>query len=682
MAPAKSFHPIKRAMRRVADWWLVIRPARFALIILLVGVLALTGVEPAHDVFNGIATDYQDVPNTYWALLAGVALWSLSILLTVYLAYEYADLKPRRKSVYPSVYSNDWFATIGRFMPRVLSCLPFAIAASGFWAADVKLLRAYPWGILLTGGIWLAVAPRIERLLKFTPRRVSLEPLRFNKWLLLGVLGVFFSFFLLSFSIDVALFMASVAVILVGLSAWTVLGMFASILRYRYRFPATEAILVWVVFCAFFNNNHTVVSVDENLPPLRVADTLYFRQWVTQLVIDTKAKGDTNTIPVYIVAGEGGGIRAAQWTLGILAGLDSAAARRKTSFYRNVFAFTGVSGSSVGFAFYQGLRQLRDRNHKPIPVDSLPFWADTLVANDFLSPVTAGLVFPDMVQRFLPVPMPPFSRARFLEKGFAYHFEQTTETIGDTAKNGQLTRTFRQICPARLDSAITPCFFFNTTHVETGRKGILSNVALTDAYFYDALDVFKHTKHDFSLITTAAVSARFPLVTPPACIKFYYPEADCTVANHFVDGGYFENTGLHTAFEVLRLINDGLQKMDSTLRQRIRPTIVFLKNGSTDLNDEKLGWKYETAPLRAFVGAWDRRSVSQAYDMEKIVAKMGNGARMVTFALTRDRVPLPTTWYIAPRGREAIRQSIGKELSQIEINKKGLFATSKSADSQ
>jgi hypothetical protein len=499
------------------------------------------------------------------------------------------------------------------------------------------------------------------------------------------MLGVFALVFVLSFSLSVTLRMASVAVILVGLSGWTVMGMFASILRYRFFVPALEVILLWVVFCAFFNNNHTVDPVNKVIQgsfPQRPSDTTYFRNWVTTLAAETK--NDSGPIPVYIVAGEGGGIRAAQWSLGILTRLDSIAEREGRRFYRHVFAFTGVSGSSIGFAFYQNLHQLNSTPAR-ISADSLPAVANKIISNDFLSPLTAGLVFPDMVQRFLPFPVQSFSRARFLERTFVHHFTHEVQALTHPLPLKNLSDPFLQMCPAKLDSAVMPCFFFNSTHVETGRKALLSNVSLTDAYFYDALDVFRWVKPDVSLATTATISARFPLVTPPARMVFYHPETDCTVAHHFVDGGYFENTGLHTAFQVLRLAEEQLKKipvqeLPDSVKQRVKLVVLFLKNGSMKLNTKKLGWKYETAPLRAFVGAWDRRSAAQAYDMEKLVPKMSDNARMITFTLNRNDVSLPTTWYIAPRGRDAIRKSIADELRQID--KKGLFATPKSADGQ
>nr|MCU0355242.1 hypothetical protein [Cytophagales bacterium] len=128
---------LRRIFRQAADWWLVIRPARFALIILLVGAFAFTGVEPAHDVFNGIAVGSSDgsgITITYSALLVGTLLWSFTVWATVYYAYQYVNLKPRQKSL----HHEAWFLKVAKWILTVLPVFPFVIAAWGFWAADAK----------------------------------------------------------------------------------------------------------------------------------------------------------------------------------------------------------------------------------------------------------------------------------------------------------------------------------------------------------------------------------------------------------------------------------------------------------------------------------------------------------------------------------------------------------------
>ena len=118
--------------------------------------------------------------------------------------------------------------------------------------------------------------------------------------------------------------------------------------------------------------------------------------------------------PLYIVATEGGGIRAAYWTATVLGGIQDA----NPNFAPHLFAISGVSGGSLGAAVFSALLA------EPNP-GLFKEKANLILGQDFLSPTLAAMLYPDLFQRFIPYPIAYFDRARSLEmssgKGVARH---------------------------------------------------------------------------------------------------------------------------------------------------------------------------------------------------------------------------------------------------------------------
>ena len=76
-----------------------------------------------------------------------------------------------------------------------------------------------------------------------------------------------------------------------------------------------------------------------------------------------------------------------------------------------------------------------------------------------------------------------------------------------------------------------PNLFFNTTHVESGSKAIVSNLRL-DTFFKDDLDLLADAEQSIPLKTAALLSARFPIISPPGLVK----TPDKRDVGQFVDG--------------------------------------------------------------------------------------------------------------------------------------------------
>lgn len=98
-----------------------------------------------------------------------------------------------------------------------------------------------------------------------------------------------------------------------------------------------------------------------------------------------------------------------------------AAFRMRIQTWRRIFSPSAqFSGGSLGAAVFDALLA------EPNP-DSFKFKdkAHDILSQDFLYPTLASMLYPDLVQRFIPCPIPFFDRARALEMGWEKAWRDT-----------------------------------------------------------------------------------------------------------------------------------------------------------------------------------------------------------------------------------------------------------------
>jgi hypothetical protein len=120
---------------------------------------------------------------------------------------------------------------------------------------------------------------------------------------------------------------------------------------------------------------------------------------------------------------------------------------------------------------------------------------------------------------------------------------------------------------------LLPHLLLNGTDVTSGERIITSSIRLTSGgeLFPDSGDFLRLASRDIDLATAVTNSARFPFVSPAG--RFLSP----TEARNYqiIDGGYFENYGARTAWELARAIED-LNRVDPSLR--VVPIIIIVSN--------------------------------------------------------------------------------------------------------
>ena len=431
-------------------------------------------------------------------------------------------------------------------------------------------------------------------------------------WYALGVIAMLV--FSLDHSATLATWMGPLPLVYVAVAMIVPVGSWLVYLGNRYNVPMVSIILLVALLSSYFNDNHHVRQTAEmdsidpfmdqqqltdwehnkGIPdPMEGYDSLddYVEQWLQGL----EAVHGEQPIPVIIVSAEGGGIRAAYWTALVLSELDDSAEFEGLDLSRHILAISGVSGGSLGGAAYAALVAADHRAKQGVGRDPLRARTGAFLGRDFLSPVLSSLLFPDLLQRFIPWPA-------FDDRAMA--LEQSWERAWQEAEGSALFAHSFDSLYAGSDFQV-PLLFFNTTVVETGQQMIVypldlyerpaskDEMARSDPCIYgdtlepfhctfaDALDSVKVVGDQIPLSTAVHLSARFTYLSPAGTIRRVDLRGQDGVTAEqawirVVDGGYFENSGEVTAGQVLLALRRVAWNKAKPFN--VRPIIVHLSN--------------------------------------------------------------------------------------------------------
>ncbi len=389
----------------------------------------------------------------------------------------------------------------------------------------------------------------------------------------------------------------------------------------RTHFPALSLIVVGALLSTAFdlNDNHEIRSLKKDaFLPLPSSYT-GFQQWLDSRPDKEYFKARGEEYPVYVVAAQGGGLYAAQHVALTLARLQD----RCPGFAQHVFAISGVSGGSLGGAVFTSLV-----NEKPTPTAvptckfgaSEPGWFEqrttTMLDRDYVSPLTAAGFFPDFVQRLIPYPIPQFDRARALEASFERAWSQT---VPESSGNAFAESFYKQWKP----DGVVPALILNTTQVATGGRVVVAPFRFHQQQ--TSLPTLNSMiKADIPLSTAVGISARFPWILPPASWRRGNIEQ-----YRFVDGGYFESSGIDTGQDLVTLLDEYTERLrdigkldmavsvkvialtvDDVLQEPTQtPNIVRLREQRT----KRSGFDELFSPLETMLNTrWERGVVSMS----------------------------------------------------------------------
>ena len=378
---------ILRAGSRSRDLFKVLMLCRFSVLTLAVGIVFLVCVPQGQDTLRQLAGG--SAPKWIASLLAfllAALLWALEswYWARTMLSFRFPDWPPARDSADPGR-----LAFIGRchkWVPRVVGALSIVTVTVAFLVASVPLFSAsftnaeleqqrLWWAALASlavgTGFSLFVYYRRRWFARFFPEeqraappidaygtRKDLPPV--TRWVLavslaFGILCLAV-FAIRSLNLTLAPLLGAATILLLAAAAWAPLGSWLVYVGNRKRFPVLFALGALAVVFSLWNDNHPVRVLPDTASPPSRAESVgdYFALWLAErtrpgaVATPPMVKG---RMPVFIVAAEGGGIRAAYWTGMVLAGIQD----RHPAFAGQLFAISGVSGGSLGGAVFAAL---------------------------------------------------------------------------------------------------------------------------------------------------------------------------------------------------------------------------------------------------------------------------------------------------------------------------------------
>ncbi|HUJ04706.1 MAG TPA: hypothetical protein VLX31_01210 [Streptosporangiaceae bacterium] len=251
-------------------------------------------------------------------------------------------------------------------------------------------------------------------------------------------------------------------------------------------------------------------------------------------------------LPLVQVAANGGGIRAAWWTVKVLSDLA-----RSPCGTADVFAVSSVSGGSVGAAV---LASVPAGTRHPVALANAGIAA--MAGPDALAAASDGLMLRDAIAGYTGIEL----RAVTVPGGPAFPDRAALMTLAWQREYPPIGRRFLGGGWLGWD------LLFNATSVTSGCRAILATVALprsrpvgpggalcglgtaspTGSYdFFTRL----HCMDGMSAATAAMLSARYAFITPSATVEWCPPRSG-RLADQIVDGGYGEGTGLSTLIDL------------------------------------------------------------------------------------------------------------------------------------
>ena len=708
-----STPPGKNGWDGVLERLLALKPCRFAVLMVLAGLTFLIWAPQGEDVMRALA-EQQTGNRDQWQRIfffAAALAWS-------FYAWYWARVMVSLK--FPGVPGYEaHLQTFRTWAPRVIGFVAMLGVAAALYLAsrgydpdehpEVKRsLVVYAVWCLIGAMAFLAAVSARRPLSRFAHRKLKERPILQGRigapvanmldvrseaaeaygtlglkdldgfmWLCFWVAVVMAVVLLLMFVFAlqaVAPVIGSAAILLLAAAGWIAVGSVLDFIGMQKRFPVFLTLLALAILFSPLNDNHAVRTLDERQIPAEKREDLRaaLRNWMDRQPYRPADAKDS--YPMYVVNAEGGGIRAAYWSAMVLGRIQD----RNPCFAEQLFSLSGVSGGSLGASVFValllehraagGARSCRDAA-SPGPF-SIQSKAEEILGEDFLSPVVAAMLYPDLLQRLLPFQVPAFDRAVAIEQAWerAWALHAPHAAAGANRLAQSLDRLYED------KGRWTPALFLNATWVETGKRLITSNVrivapdAAESADFVDAEDAQRFfAPGSIALSSAAHMSARFTYVSPAGTLR-----KAGEVHGRVVDGGYFENSGATTTLEILKTI-PSLAKEDRRWA-KVEPIVIHISNepldpyagpgtlmaapGNRGIKPHR--WLNEVlSPLWAMLNA---RGARGAYARDTLNWHVGDSS-FLHFGLCRLSANIPLGWVLSLSTRDRMENQLDPQES-------------------
>lgn len=457
---------------------------------------------------------------------------------------------------------------------------------------------------------WLALDVRREAIAAMeredrmpTPSRVLVALVMLLQWALLAAL--------LAWPEATARAIGSPALVLLALGSWIVFGgiLLTYVPKALIRMPLTALPLLLFVGFAPLNDNHRVAPPERSAPRAitnRQPADAWLQAWLRTVGADGKR-------PLVLVASAGGASRAAYWSSAALARLQELGEQEGANFTDSVFAISGTSGGALGAASFVAAV---DARRQALDAAACTPWelVRDFTGQDHLAAPVGGLLYGDLLQRLLPVPITALDRSLTLEQVWTRDWPRSLArhcAPGPAAApnpwGDALTALHGRATPAQW----LPLLALNTAALARGQRVYQADFLLPSADGLDLLD--PSLGLDVERLTLAQAvhnSARFPYISPAAAVFFKEAHRDDeagdvgSVWDRLGDGGYVESSATLMLSDLLRDLEaagrlkvckpeDDCAAQGILDRSRLRLLLLF--NGPSEVDD----WLCRDAPQAA-----------------------------------------------------------------------------------
>lgn len=421
-------------------------------------------------------------------------------------------------------------------------------------------------------------------------------------------------------------------------------GTLLAVLGHLWRAPLLFLVLLAAAVLATLRDadiipdNHDLRTIAGPLPEREPLAAAFDRFVAASQTRQPEAK----TVPVVLVATGGGGIAAAFWTATILGDLADAS----PDFADHLFAVSGVSGGSLGAVEY--VAALGGGCRMP----SVRVCLQQALGADFLTPALGALLYPDLMQRFVPAPV--FTdRAATLEASWEKRWR-------DIFHNDRMAGPFLDLWPSGRP---WPALLLNATSGDTGGRVVASNLRPGDQARLPADEADLLALENADLPASAAVdaSARFPFFGPFGILRRHDSGTSGPALGSVVDGGYFENFAATSLLDLLEALDGLARQKDYPVRFVVLqitsdPDLAMPIEPTTVAPERIMRWLPAgiAGPARTLLLARQARGLNATEALARRVTSLGGAYVPVRLGLSPTGASAPLGWSLSAVARQFI----------------------------
>jgi len=206
-----------------------------------------------------------------------------------------------------------------------------------------------------------------------------------------------------------------------------------------------------------------------------------------------------------------------------------------------------------------------------------------------------------------------------------------------------------------------PALLLNTTDVWSGQRSVVAPFRFSGTgpleFFPLSIAGSDGKTRALALSTAAVLSARFPWITPPGWVKRPAQKATDPKEARVVDGGYFENSGVATALD---LVKDVLPQLRAR-KEKFEVNLIILTAKDFGFSTF-LGFGEAFGPIRAMLNTRTARASIEvaraAADLERLSTHQVT-LKPIIVRLQGLGYPLPLGWRLATSTQYLIQYQKG-----------------------